>query len=664
MEHAALKLATMFGDHAVLQQGKTVPVWGQSQPLNRIACRLGNIMVNTVASDDGRFMVRFPAQPAGGPFVLQVDDLTSGETLSLHDLYIGDVWLASGQSNMEMKLRDTDDAGTAAVGATDLPLVRFYHVPLSTYPAGRREANGQWQVCSPATAGDFSAVAFHFAANRHQDTGAAVGILLAACGGTNIEAWLSRSALRQEADYAAELDVYDNASSRPDLFAAYPKNDDLFNRELREQRFFAELFPAMPENLGLQRGWQRTEFNDSDWEGMALPDSWTLAGYNHAGVFWYRLSVTLPDAWAGNDLELGLGAVDKADITYFNGEPVGATGDGVDMQYWLTRRHYRVPGKLVKAGRNVIAVRAVSAVSICADGGLIGPATAMKLAIKDRPETALSLAVEWRFRMEHNLGRDGAEKMRMLGAGEAHSLHMMFDNMIAPLLPYAVRGAIWYQGEANAICGAAHYRRLLGALITDWTHQWGQRDFAFLIVQLPGFQTPRLYSEKSTWAWLREAQTQAAADKGQPPPVVTIDCGDADNLHPLKKAPIGKRLALAAAGKSSGPRFRAMERNHDNNKLLLQFDTFGASLAVRGEKLGGFVMAGSDGVFHPARAWIKNRTTIEVCCTEVAEPHAVRYAWSNHPAMANLTDDNGLPAAPFRHGWNILSRAPKPGWPT
>jgi sialate O-acetylesterase len=645
-ENDVLKLASLFGDHAVLQQGKTIPVWGTATPLGRIECRLGRLIAATVVSDDGRFMVRFPAQPAGGPFELSVRDTATDESLTLHDLYIGEVWLASGQSNMELPLAGTGAGGREAMRHADLPRVRFYTVPVTTYPAGRSEANGSWQVCSPATAGNVSAIAFHFARHRQPDAGTAVGVIVAAYGGTNIEAWLSRAALMAEPEYAAESAGYDSACCAPELYAAFPKNEELFNRGLREQKFWEQLLPVMPENTGVRHGWEKPAFDDAAWERMVLPDSWTLAGYNHAGVFWYRLAVELPTAWAGNELELGLGAADKADITYFNGETVGATGDARDMQYWMTPRRYAVPGRLVKAGRNVIAVRVASAVSICADGGLIGPAAAMTLALKGRPDTAIPLAVEWRFKMEHNLGIDGAEKLRLLGPGEAHSLHMMFDNMIAPLAPYAVRGAIWYQGEANAICGAARYRRLLGALMADWKRQWGQSGFEFLIVQLPGFQAPRLYSEKSTWALLREAQAQAAADQRQPPPVVTIDCGDADNLHPPNKEPVGQRLALAAAGKSSGPQFRDM--NVSNGRLQLVFDTSGACLTVRGEKLDGFVVAGRDGVFHPAQATIKDATTVEVQCREVAEPCAVRYAWSNNPAMANLTDDTGLPAAPFR----------------
>jgi sialate O-acetylesterase len=640
-ENSVLRLASVFGDHAVLQREVAIPVWGAGTPLGQIECRLGAAAAMTVASEDGRFMVRFGPQAAGGPLTLRVTDLASGEEIVRKDIYIGEVWVASGQSNMEMPLSGVGDADPKA----DLPRVRFYRVPVTAYPAGRREAGGYWEVCTPETAGKFSAVAFYFARARQPEVGVAVGIIQSAMGGTNIEAWMSRAALLEVPEYAAEMAEYDRAGSDPKLFAAYPKNERLFDMDVRVTDLWRRIFPAMPENTGEPNGWAKPEFDDSRWETMALPDNWTMAGYNHAGVFWFRRGVELPASWAGKDLVLGLGAVDKADITYFNGVKIGATGDGVDMAYWNRLRRYEVPGTLVRAGRNVLAVRAASAVSICMDGGLIGPAEAMTVAVKGRPETAISLAGDWRFKMEHNLGTDGAEKMRLMGAGGTQSLHILFDNMIAPLIPYAVRGALWYQGEANAICGAGRYRKLLGGLIRDWPRQWGQREFAFLIVQLPGCQAPRLHSPHSQWALLREAQALAAADTGQPPAVVTIDCGDPVEQHPVKKEPVGRRLALTAAGRY-GPAFKSMKR--EGARLRVEFETYGSPLAVRGTELDGFVIAGGDGVFHPATAEISSPDTVTVFCPEVKEPVTVRYAWSNNPARANLTNRAGWPAGPFR----------------
>ena len=641
-----MKLATIFGNHAVLQQGKNLPLWGTATPLARIAAKLGNVSAATVASDDGRFVLYFPPQCPGGPLELQVEDRTTHEILTLTDLHIGEVWLAGGQSNMAFRLGEEGHSGAEAIAAAKLPSVRFYEVPVTTYPSGRSEANGQWTLCSPASAAAFSAVAYYFAAKRSRDTGMAIGIIQAACGGTNIEAWLSRPALAGLPDYAAEQEQYEYNNCNPEIFTRFPDNRELFDREKRDCDCWRRLFPAMPENTGVRRDWHRPELDDASWERLVLPESWTMAGYNHAGVFWFRYTVDLPSEWQGKDLELSLGAVDKADITYFNGQEVGATGDGLEMRFWQELRSYPVPGRLVKAGRNGIAVRAASAVSICADGGLIGPAEKMFLRLKDNPDAVIPLTGEWRMRMECNLGTEGTEKMRVLGAGEPHSLHMMFDNLIAPVVPYAVRGALWYQGEANAICGAGRYRQLLVALIGDWRRWWAQREYDFLIVQLPGFQEPRQYNGLSTWAQLREAQESAARDAGVPPPITTIDCGDTFDLHPRNKRPIGVRLALAAAGKSVGPRFKHALRQ--GNRIQLYFDTFGSALAQRGDRLDGFVVADSDGVFRAANARITGRNTVDVFSPVIPEPDRVCYAWSNHPTMANLTDSDGLPAAPFR----------------
>jgi sialate O-acetylesterase len=642
MAAMVLKLASVFTNHAVLQQGMTIPIWGMATPLARVECQLGDVHAMTVASEDGRFMLRLPPQKAGGPFILQVKDLSSGQVVKLEDIYIGEVWVASGQSNMELPLDATGDYARKA----DLPMIRFYQVPMTTYSNGRREANGEWQVCSPTNSGKFSAVAFQFAKFRQPEAGCAVGIIQAAVGGTNIEAWMSRSALLALPEYADEVMKYDSNICDPKLYAEYPQNEKMFDRGFRETEFFRKLFPTMPENAGAREGWQKPEYDDSKWESMTLPDSWTLAGYNHAGIFWYRLNIDLPKSWTGNDLELGIGVADKSDITYFNGEQIGATGDnGLDMCYWDKPRRYIVPGKLVQAGRNVIAVRVSSAVSICTDGGLTGPADAMFIALKDQPKSAISLAFDWRLKMEHDFGIDGADKMRLLGPGEAHSLHILFDNMISPLIPYAVRGAIWYQGEANAICTAGRYRELLTTLIRDWQTQWGELDMKFLVVQLPGYSTPRLYSERSTWALLREAQMQATTETDQPPAICTIDCGDPVNLHPINKGLVGKRLAMAVVGKYS-PTFKSMTL--EKSSLRLEFNTYDSALKVNVEKLDGFVIAGDDGIFHPAMAKISSANTVIVSCPQVKKPVAVRYAWSDNPSMANLINSEGYPALPFR----------------
>ena len=347
---------------------------------------------------------------------------------------------------------------------------------------------------------------------------------------------------------------------------------------------------------------------------------------------------------------LGIGAVDKQDITYFNGEQVGATGTGLEEQYWSKARTYCVPGRLVKAGNNVIAVRAYSFVF---DGGLIGPANQMKiipaagLAPQDKP---LMLQGKWRFKVEHNLGLV-APHSGVLSPLNPNSPYMLFDNMIAPLLPYALRGVIWYQGESNS-CHADQYRRLMVDLIRDWRYHWGQGDFPFIQTQIANFQT----SPAEDWPALREAQLQSARDTGNGL-AVTIDIGESNNIHPANKQEAGRRLSLWALAETyganvepSGPLYRGMRV--EGNRIRLLFDHTAGGLRARRGALKGFLIAGEDRSFRPAHAIIEDNTVV-ISHPELEQPIAVRYAWESLP-KCNLYNRANLPASPFRTDTWIL----------
>lgn len=643
---AVLRFAPLFQSGAVLQRDMPLPVWGRATPGSRVRCRLGSDSAVTVTDGFGNFRLWLPPQSAGTGKELILEELASGRRAVSENIAVGEVYLASGQSNMEFPLCRALDGEAAKTYPAD-PELRMFVVPVTTLPGPQPEARGEWRTATAENAANFSAVGYHFGRTLRRELGVPVGVIGAYLGGMGAETFVSREALLANPDFSADAVKYDVAEFSEDHYRDLPPDRAVPSGG--DAAIFARLdalFPGEPEVIGEKQGWHRPDFDDAAWREMDLPDSWTLAGYNHAGVFWFRKQVDIPAEWAGRDLTLGIGAADKSDETFFNGEKVGQTGHFRRFAHWNTPRTYRIPGRLVKPGRNLIAVRVASAASICADGGLIGPAEAMKL---ECGSAAISLTGKWKLCMEHNFGTIGMEFMRMLGPGAPASLHMLYDNMIHPLIPAALRGVVWYQGEANAICMADSYERLLLTLIDDWRFRWGRKDLNFIIIQLPGYQSVRDYDEHSQWAKLREAQRRAALTSGSDL-VVTLEYGDVNELHPLNKKPVGERAGLAAARRIAGrPAYRApapVKCRREGRALIVEFDA--PVILLRGEKPETLVIAGADGAFYPAAAEIvAGGRAIRLASAAVPAPVRVRYAWSNNPAAANLGGSGNLPVSPF-----------------
>ena len=633
----SLKLSALFCDHAVLQRGIPVPVWGWASPGSIVSISLGVVSAATRCGVDGRFRVDLPSMPAGGPFELRVS--AGGHEVVVRDVFVGEVWLASGQSNMEFTLaacgKMTD------IAEADHPLVRMITVDHTALIGPRSNFEGVWQTATPQNAQAFSAVGYFFARRICAELGVAVGIINSSWGGTIAQAWTSREALAGNPDDAAWMRRYHakiNTREYWDALAA-PK---------------VSPYPADPGNQGVGKGWAKPEFSDQAWPTMELPSVWQSAGHNYSGVFWFRKTVEIPAEWAGQDLMLNLGAVDKQDITWFNGEQVGATGKGMEEMFWNAPRNYRVPGRLVRPGRNVIAVRAYSFIYA---GGLLGPAFLMTIhpdADKNATHpvaggSAIPLAGAWSYQVEHDFGLV-VSPMSTLGEGNPNSPHMLFDNMIAPLVPYGLRGAIWYQGESNAD-GTSRYHRLITEMIRGWRYAWGQGNFPFLQVQLANYQPASPFQPTSTWALLRETQLQAVreADVGM---AVAIDIGDAEDIHPTNKRDVGHRLAQWALGRTygrahvpSGPLYSHMTIEGD--RIRIHFEHAAGGLVAKGGSLKTFFVADVNRRFVEAEAQIEGSTVV-VGCKTIAEPLAVRYAWADNPVGCNLCNAEGLPASPFR----------------
>jgi sialate O-acetylesterase len=366
-----------------------------------------------------------------------------------------------------------------------------------------------------------------------------------------------------------------------------------------------------------------------------VPIGWQMHGLKHNGVVWFRRTVEVPANWAGQDLVLHLGACDKTDTTYFNNVQVGAIGFET-RSAWNTPRVYRIPGKLVQPGRNVIATRVYSNIY---EGGLFGPADTMRL---ERNGTKIPLAGPWRYRVEHNLGLT-VPKAANLGPGNPNTIHILNESMIHPLLPAALRGAIWYQGESNA-AQPHRYRDLFPLMIRDWRKAFENETLPFFYVQLANYTGVQKEPVESGWAELREAQNLALRlpNTGM---ASAIDIGEALDIHPKNKQDVGKRLALAALatvyGKPvhhTGPLYKSHRVEGDT--IRIEFDHVADGLKADGP-LKGFAIAGPDGKFQWAEARIDGKTVI------VRGRDAVRYSWANNP-IGNLYNSAGLPASPFR----------------
>ena len=468
----SLQLHSLFTDHAVLQHGVAVPVWGTAAPRQRIVVGMAAQHVFAVVDAQGNWKAWFKPLQAGGPHLLHVAT-DAGESIEIRDVLVGDVYLCSGQSNMEWPVSGAVN-GSAECAAADFPQIRLFQVPKRTAAAPRTDVDATWAVCSPETAANFSAVGYFFGREIHQTQRVPVGLINASWGGTVCEAWTSGPALTSN---PALLPIADR------LRAAATKDTDpeIMERHIRALRAWeTEFCYADPGNQGEGRGWASASFDDTNWDTMTIPTAWERTGLNIDGAVWFRRDVTIPPTWKGRDATLSLGTVDDFDDTYINGVRIG----GIDVRTpdaWAIPRMYAVPASLLKPGRNVLAIRVFDRIN---DGGIIGPASQLKLSAGDGE--SIPLAGEWRYKIELRLEpKQGVPPPPVgpLGFENQNCPTALFNGMIHPLIPYALRGVIWYQGESNRD-RAAQYRTLFPAMIQDWRDNWGIGDFPFFFVEL------------------------------------------------------------------------------------------------------------------------------------------------------------------------------------
>lgn len=612
----------LFTDNAVLQRDIEMPVWGTADPGGSIEVEINGQVEQTKVSEDSSWQVNLAAMEAGGPYQLII---RGEEEIKLENVMVGDVWLASGQSNMEWPLSAEVDNYEEEIANANYPNIRLFTVYRNTSlePLNQLDS-GSWQQCSPETVANFSAVAYFFGREIQQEQDIPIGLLHSSWGGTTAEAWVSEASVRQMEDFSAMLDSLRSEESGELSFAE--------KQELKDKTIVQADARLSEITLPLE---------DQDWPTMELPTLWettdpSLEGFD--GYVWFQKTFTLPQSYENQPLTLHLGAIDDADITWVNGQKVGETAG------YNVLRTYEIPPQLLKGGENTITVRVLDTGG---GGGFSGSADKMYLA-RDGQQLSADIAGEWKY--DQNQEGDFPKI-----SPYPQEPTLLYNAMINPLLPYPIKGVIWYQGESNA-GRAQQYQTLFPLLIDDWRSHWSIGDFPFLFVQLASFIAPGSHPEN--WPRLREAQlmTLSLPNTGM---AVAIDIGDSIDIHPRNKQDVGSRLALAARKVAygeenvySGPIYESMRVADDS--VILTFEQVGEGLfKMPDEKLRGFEVAGEDRQFYPTQATIISDTEVSIKVPEVSRPAAVRYGWRSYPDV-NLYNSEGLPASPFRtDDWEV-----------
>lgn len=626
-----VRLANIFSDNMVLQAHRPIKIWGYAPVGEKVKVVLDGQLKTIISDKVGKWQLEFPPMDYGKKLSIKV--IGNQNEIEIVNILIGDVWLCSGQSNMAMTVNG--EGGQVynyknEESNANYPEIRSFKVIPDLSVKSGVDVNGQWEICSPQTVSDFSAVAYFFAREIHQKTGIPIGIINSSWGGTDIETWISMDSFQILSDrFKAK---YGNARTE-DIEVIIKNNEE--NKKAFED--------VVRNDMGVKEQWYQPAFNSELWELMFQPQEWgntDLASFD--GVVWLRYGFSILDGDANQAGILSLGKVDDNDVTWINGIKIGETkGAGVD-------RIYEIPQGILKEGKNIIVIQIADVIRA---GGLTGKEEDLYIKTIDGK---YSLVGDWQY-------KTSVETKYLYYEDAVPNLYygLLYNAMIDPLKDFAIKGAIWYQGENNA--GQAYnYRTLFPALIKDWRSKWGY-DFPFYWTQLAGYMPKaEIPPAADSWAELREAQTLTLSVKNTGQAIAT-DIGDANDIHPKNKQDVGKRLAYIALNKDynmtdiiySGPTYKFM--NIQNDKIIITFDNVGSGLKVMNKYgyIEGFTIAGADQNFIWAKAYLEGKDKVVVYSDKIKEPAAVRYCWSINPDV-NLFNGADLPAAPFRtDNWKI-----------
>ncbi|MEQ9297883.1 MAG: sialate O-acetylesterase [Cyclobacteriaceae bacterium] len=615
---AEIQVAKVFGDNMVLQRDEQVTIWGWGTPGERLTLTINDQVFKGRVNKEGSWSVEIGEFPAGGPYEMEIKGLNS---IKLQNVMFGEVWLCSGQSNMQYTLRMLGK-DISKIPEVDNDLIRMLIVKVNADLLPAKDIKGgQWKMASKESVPDFSAVAYYFGKLLFDSLDVPIGLVNASLGATSIETWMSNETLKEFPQFSSIIDdretVGKSISELDSDLANYRKTWDM------------EYYLVGP---GLDDKWYDPDLDDSDWSTITNPNFWEYEGLDHDGAVWYRKEFDLPEGFVEDTFLLKLNQIDDYDIAWVNGVKVGET---FGNRNW---RNYNVPSDILLPTGNQVTVRVFDI------GDLGGMHTS---AFWGNP----ILNGEWKYKQGQPIDTDKFPKPNIANGSIFSYPGLLYNGNIAPLTKLNIKGVIWYQGEANA-ARAHEYRGLISALIKDWRSQWS-RDLPFLMVQLANYGVEPMQPCPSNWAELREAQL-AATDLPKVGLATAIDIGESADIHPKNKEEVGKRLGWQALTMvygyqflSESPRFNAAK--FDQGIATLSFDYIGEGL-MNVNKYGyirGFQVAGEDQQFHWAKAQlIGNKIHVE--CDNVDNPVAVRYAWADDPGTLDIYNSQNLPLLTFR----------------
>jgi sialate O-acetylesterase len=615
---ADVKLPRLVSDGLVLQRDKPITLWGWADDDEQVSVTLGKQTVSTKAQA-GRWQLTLKPVAAGGPFTL---DIQGKNHLQVKDVLIGDVWIAAGQSNMELPLKRVKYQYPNLIESTHLPQIREFNVPVVYAFKGPLDdfQQGQWKTAEPENLSNFSAVGFFFSRSLNEKLKVPIGLITIPVGGSPAEAWVSESGLQKYPHYLAQLQPF-----KDDAFVAKTIASD----KASGSNWYNDL---AAKDEGLKGNWSSETFNPKDWNSFTVPGYLKEQGSDFVqGSVWFRKTFELTAEQASKAATLWMGVIVDGDQVFLNGKEVGQTG------YQYPPRIYAVPAGLLKAGKNTISIRVTS---YSANAGFVKE----KRYALDLGNESIPLAGEWQYKIAARTG--DMPKTTTLHYQPAS----LFNAKLAPTLGFAMKGVIWYQGESNT-SRAKEYETLFADLITDWRAQFKQGDFPFLFVQLANFLPAKAEPSESDWAATREAQRKTLSVKNTAM-VVATDVGEWNDIHPLNKQAVGERLALAAEKVAygnkkliaSGPNAVSIKRDHKS--LVISFEAGDNLVFAKDGVLHHIAIAGADKKYVWAKAKIQGNKLV-VWDDQIAEPVSVRYGWADNPDGANLYNKAGLPASPF-----------------
>ena len=611
--HAEIKVPRFFSNNMVLQQHEEINIYGIANPAEKITASFKNEIKNVIADENGNWSVKFNASKAGGPFTME---LKGENLLKFSEVFVGEVWFCSGQSNMGWRLENATN-GIEELQNADYPEIKLFQVSrvMSNQPEGDL-SKGSWETCSPENANGFSAIAYFFGRALHQKYQVPIGLIHSSWGGTNIEAWMSEDLFKNHPNNSKVIEKM-KTMDLDNLLKEYSKANKSYGSYLDQQ------------DLGTNENWEKLATDYEQWKTFKLPNLWSNTDLEAThGVVWVTKLFELSASEIGSEIELSLSRIDDEDITYVNGKEVGAsTKKDLD-------RLYIIPKNILKEGSNRITIRTKNLGDL---GGFRGAAKDMYLKISNR---LISLEGNWNYKV--GTPKSNAPPIREHPNNYPSSL---YNSMVNPFFGYNIKGVIWYQGESNTK-NPEEYAEFFPQMIQDWRNKW-EKDVPFLFVQLAN-----LSGKSETWPAVREAQT-FALKLNSVAMVTAIDVGDDNNVHPINKQIIGERLGMAAQNVAygdrkssvSGPLVKKVKTK--NNKIIITFDS---PVVIKGDKnaINGFFIENPEHHFIMAKAKLVKPNKVEVYSDSVNKPKSLRYLWEDAPGEVMIYNTYDLPAPPFK----------------